>query len=292
MGTVHLKAIQNGGLGATAWPMRTFRQSVLIEFEPVANNEEVDVLGVTYVASLQDFPGVTWPRLISPFSLRPLQGPNPTLCADVVLPFEVGLINRIEDWRQGMTGPVRFQVRFNVDAHLRDARMPQIKAQIDQQSVLDISVTRDDWLPVLKQLEWGVFQVIEIPSATLSREKRFKEALEILDRGVAAMRGGDWPAAVTHARRALEAAAHVANPDGDNRQAFRDLLESAIPGEENAPKREALSGLMSALTPLRNQTAHGRNLRSQIGRAEAELSITVAAAVFRYMGAVAKIEEE
>lgn len=99
-----------------------------------------------------------------------------------------------------------------------------------------------------------------------------------------AFRQGQWSTVVTDARRALEAAAGMAAPNGDRRAKFEALLAQVLPHDTDEPKRDTLGGLMLALKDLRDHSAHVNDIRFQVEREDAELALTVAISIFRFMG--------
>jgi len=100
------------------------------------------------------------------------------------------------------------------------------------------------------------------------------------------------PGTVTECRKACEAAAGYAareagqeSPERETRKAFEALALKVFSEETEKAKRETLSGLMMALGHLRNAGgAHAWRFEAQILREDAEVALTVAMAIFRYMG--------
>ena len=94
-------------------------------------------------------------------------------------------------------------------------------------------------------------------------------------------------AGVMEARKACEAAALEAHAEAatEPAAAFKKLAEDILPAESDEPKRRALNQFMTGLRELRNPVAHGHS-ETQINRAEAELALTVAVSLFRYIGEV------
>lgn len=92
---------------------------------------------------------------------------------------------------------------------------------------------------------------------------------------------------MTEARKACEAAALEVQADAtaDPGPAFEKLMTHVLPADADKSKRKALHHFMTGLAQLRHPGAHG-HFETQIERAEAELALTVAMSLFRYIGEV------
>ena len=141
------------------------------------------------------------------------------------------------------------------------------------------TVQRDEWLEVLKTIGWQEYEVFEIPTAPLYRVERFTGALDLLDQAVKAFWAGEDDTCAVRARRALEAAATV-----NTKQAYEQLWCAVLPDAVDTPKRDALDQFARGIGALRHQAAHGGNLHFQLRRSDAQLALTVAIALFRYLG--------
>jgi hypothetical protein len=71
----------------------------------------------------------------------------------------------------------------------------------------------------------------------------------------------------------------------DPRAAFEKLVMHILPSDADKPKREAMSLFMLGLAQLRHPGAHG-SFETQIDRPDAEVAVTVAVSLFRYIGEV------
>jgi hypothetical protein len=153
-----------------------------------------------------------------------------------------------------------------------------------EQVYATVNVDRDHWISILGAIGWDEFSIFEVPVLSLKRHEQLQKGLGILAEAQTAFRQGQWSTVVTDARRALEAAAGVAAPNGDRKAKFEALLTQVLPQEMDKPKRETLEGLMLALKDLRDHSAHVNDIRFQVEREDAELALTVAISIFRFMG--------
>jgi hypothetical protein len=156
-----------------------------------------------------------------------------------------------------------------------------------QQVQVAIAIQRDQWLNLLTALQWDEFQVFEVAVRSMIRVEGFVKALGHLQAAQVAFRQGQWSVTVTEARKACEAAALEVQADAaaDPGPAFEKLMTHVLPAAADKPKRKALNHFMMGLAQLRHPGAHG-NVETQIDRAEAELALTVAVSLFRYIGEV------
>ncbi|WP_157061392.1 hypothetical protein [Anaeromyxobacter dehalogenans] len=224
----------------------------------------------------------------------------------LMLPFSRALVQRIEDWRQGRGGPLRLEIRGDiVFRRLKKLALPAgdkkaapggqmpwqpeqhlvVASPLEQEQVhLTVNVDRDHWISILRAIGWDEFSVFEVPVLGLKRHEQLQKGLAILTEAQNAFRQGQWSTVVTDARRALEAAAGAATADGDRRAKFEALLAQVLPLDTDEPKRDTLEGLMLALKDLRDHSAHVNDIRFQVEREDAELALTVAISIFRFMG--------
>jgi hypothetical protein len=295
-------AAQNGLVSGTRLPIMALHQSMILHWK---EDEEVEAHSVRYTATLPDIPGIMWPELSTDLGPTSVRTRGEVYCG-LLLPFNRPLLQQVEDWRQGRSIPVRIEIRGSVifrrikkltvpegprkDTPSGQAPWPQerqllMPSPLEQEQVyLTVSIDRDRWLSILSTVGWDEFSVFEVPVLGLKRHERLHKALTILGEGQTAFRQGQWSTVVTDARRALEAAAGVAAANGDRKAKFEALLSQVLPDAVDTPKRETLAGLMFALKDLRDNSAHVNDIRFQVEREDAELALTVAISIFRFMG--------
>ncbi len=285
-------------------PTRMLYQQVSAEWR---GDGEVELCSVRYHATM-DNPRISWPQThitVGPDRLR--QGRSAHFAFS--LPFESSFIRAVEDWRLGRSDPLHIQVRANLyfrrvtDLPLpvpdRQAK-PQGPAGIELLSsrretfrelsapehgdgYLPITINRDRWLDILKTVGWEEFEVFELPVRRIGGQERLAEGLKHLRLAQTAFRQGQWATTAVEARKACEAAATVDGPEANRKHRLEALVNEVLPSDQDSAKRDMLEGMMKALVPLRNQGAHA-NIRMAVEREDAELSLTVAIAIFRYMG--------
>ncbi len=301
-------AEQSGSISGSHLPVMALEQQIKLSWK---ENEEIEVHSLRYTASLPDLPGISWPESSShlgPVHVRAHGEVNTRL----LLPFHRAFVQRIEDWRQGRSVAIRIeiwgsitfrrikkiavpdgpkkelagQVPWQPERHLLEA------SALEQEQVrLSVNVERDHWISILGVIGFDEFSIFEVPVLSLKRHEQFQKGLAILAQAQSAFRQGQWSTVVTDARRALESAAGMAAPNGDRKAKFEALLAQVLPGVMDEPKRDTLEGLMLALKDLRDHSAHVNDIRFQVEREDAELALTVAISIFRYMGeALARVQ--
>jgi hypothetical protein len=296
------EAEQNGAISGSHLPMRALHQSVTLHWK---EDQEVEAHTFKYTATLPDIPGIMWPELtthLGPASVRE----HGDVYTRLLLPFDRALAHRIEDWRQGRSAAVRIEIRGNVvfrrinkfavpDGPKKEPSPGQVTWQpqrhllmssaLEQDQVYTtVNIDRDHWISILAAIGWDEFSVFEVPVLSLKRHEQLQKGLALLAEAQSAFRQGQWSTVVTDARRALEAAAGIAAPNGDRRAKFEALLAQVLPADRDEPKRDTLGGLMLALKDLRDHSAHVIDVRFQVEREDAELALTVAISIFRFMG--------
>ncbi len=296
---------QNGNLQASRLPWKTFRLPVSVRIE---NDDEVELCSVEYWAAIGG-PTHSWPTVSQSAGPQRLSSRGGTAYVSLGFPFDDEFIRAIEDWRQGGAGPVKFEVYLNLvyraieqvplPRELEGAVMkprsdvvrPESQRFVEQlgrpeteQVRLPVELNRDAWIAMLRSMGWDEFHLFEVPVRVLKRNETLARGLRHLDEAQAAFRQGQWDMAITETRRAVEAAARTVQPEGDMKSATSTLLLAVFPDDHDEAKRKAVSGTMMALADLRNQTAHGHNLRIQVRREDAEFALTVAISLFRYLG--------
>ncbi|MCA3014818.1 MAG: hypothetical protein INH41_20735 [Myxococcaceae bacterium] len=277
------------------FPSPTLRLQAEFRWE---GNTDIEISSARLSASIAEIPGANWPEMPLPIASSDIS-PNRSMYVNVALPVERRFIEAIENWRSGRSVPIRMEghASFNYrpveSFELQVARDPQGKDRrvlrtlgpsSGGQARFSLQLQRDQWLEVLKGLGWNEFIVFEMAVRPLVRHERFKKAFELLDHAQVALRQGQWASAATDSRKAVEAAATAAAPDGDQRARFDALLAEVLPDAHDGAKRAMLGNLMVALRDLRNEAAHANSLLAQVEREDAELAFGVAVAVFRYIG--------
>lgn len=277
------------------FPSPTLRFQAEFRWEGSTN---IEISSARLTASLPDIPGTSWAEMPLPIGHPEVQ-PHRSTYVNIALPIDRRFIEVVENWRCGRSVPLRLDGRadFNYrpievfelptprDEHGRERRtLRALGTATNGQARFTISIQRDQWLTILKALGWNELLVFEMSVRSLNRHEHFKKAFELLDHAQTALRQGQWAMAATESRKALEAAAAAVTPEGDQRKRFDALLGEVLPDEHDEAKRAMLNSLMVALRDLRNEAAHGNNLRAQVEREDAELAFAVATAVFRYMG--------
>jgi HEPN domain-containing protein len=247
------------------------------------------LINVSYSGSVEGLSGVEWPRtpvVLAPNVLRS----GEQHIEHFVFPVHRDFLRAFEDWRQGRALPLRVNVTAMVywfgEQGARPAGIPS-----QEQVHLSLDVGRDQWLGLLAVLGWDEFETFEIPVSVPKQHETLRRGLEHLHAAQAAYRLGHWPTVVMDARKAMEAAASASSDESDRKAKVKALVESIVQGEHNQAKRDTLSSLMLAIRQLRDEAAHGGNLGCQIQREDAELALTVAVSIFRYMGhSLARLE--
>lgn len=277
------------------FPSPTLRFQAEFRWE---GSTSIEISSARLTASLPDIPGTSWAEMPLPIGHPEVQ-PHRSTYVNIALPIDRRFIEVVESWRCGRSVPLRldgradfsyreietFELQVPRNEQGRERRMFRaLGSAAGAQARFTISIQRDQWLTILKALGWNELLVFEMSVRPLNRQERFKKAFELLDHAQTALRQGQWAMAATESRKALEAAATAVTPEGDQRKRFDALLDEVLPDEHDEAKRAMLGGLMVALRDLRNEAAHGNNLRAQVEREDAELAFAVAAAVFRYMG--------
>ncbi len=294
-------AEESGSISGSHLPMMALQQSVTLRWK---EDEEVEAHSLQYTASLPEIPGTVWPEMSAHLGPANVRG-HGDVYTRLLLPFDRALVQRIEDWRQGRSGAVRIDIRGNVvfrrikklvvegaKKELPPGQVPWqperhllMPSALEQGQVyLMVNIDRDRWISILGAVGWDEFSVFEVPVLGLKRHEQLQKGLGILAEAQSAFRQGHWSTVVTDTRRALEAAAGMAAPNGDRKAKFEALLAQVLPEDTDEPKRDTLEGLMLALKDLRDHSAHVNDIRFQVEREDAELALTVAISIFRFMG--------
>jgi hypothetical protein len=283
-----------GRFSARLLPFMELRRGVELGWK---GDDDIDLLAVQYIASCNNdgLAAGNWSDALAPVYPQTVPG-HGRVRVELCFPVSAAFIRRVEDWRQGRTVEIRLEVWLRpVWRPIRTMTVPVNGGGAAGQQVLSLhatsemeschfglSIGRDEWVALLPQLGFDAVETFEVAVTSMKRHERFQKALQLLGEAQAAFRLGQWSTVVTDARRALEAAAATTGEDGKKR--FDALVDWLLPGEENEAKRGVLSALMEALRDLRNESAHVRDLRAQIEREDAELALTVAISIFRFIG--------
>jgi HEPN domain-containing protein len=147
--------------------------------------------------------------------------------------------------------------------------------------------TRDEWVSALKGLGYDELEIFELPVRRLREHPEHAKAVAALRRAQEQFRTGSWNECVLNSRLAVETLGHVSAPeeakgDGPNLHLLLDRITPS--GEDGEPRRKALDKLFLALRELRHPAAHAHLPGRDMERAEAELALSTALTVFRYVG--------
>jgi hypothetical protein len=236
-----------------------------------------------------------WPIQRIPLGPQELGGHSREIGQFLPLPTDHRRLEWIEARRNG-GGPMTLDVHCNVysrpistasvaDSAGKSFTVRSLGVPGATSAGVQVAVERDQWLTILRFLGWGETEVFEITAEPFRKNERLRDALTHLRAAEDAMRLGHWASAVTEARKAVEVAAEV---DGDmdpaaRKNAFAKLLSEVFPDDASDARRSTAKDVMLALAHLRHAGAHG-NVRLQLERADAELSLRLATALFTYLG--------
>lgn len=283
-----------GRFSARFLPFMELRRSVELRWK---GDNDIDLLAVQYSASCNNdgLAAGNWSDALSPVHPRTVEG-HGQVRVELCFPVSAAFIRRVEDWRQGRAFEIRLDVWLRpvwrpirtttVSVNVGGAATPQVlslHAKTETESChFGLSIGRDEWVALLPLLGFDGVETFEVAVTSMKRHERFQRALQHLGEAQTAFRQGQWSTVVVDARKALEAAAATAGEDDESR--FPALVDELLPGAENTSKRKVLSGMMLALRDLRNVSAHVRDIRVHIQREDAELALTVAISIFRFIG--------
>lgn len=210
------------------------------------------------------------------------------------LPFDPHLIREIERAHPGHTDLI-FTATFNIkwrevsSFHVQSHGQPEKSHTVrslsetqNQQRSLTIVLNRDRWIEILRAIGWENFEIFEVPTQGLQSVPSLQKGLELIRQAETAFHRHEWPDVVGKVRRACVTSAAELAPNRDAATGFKLLFEKALPDEEDEPKRTMLQELTKSLTHLRAEVEHPKGM--QLGRRDAELALTVAISIFRYLG--------
>jgi len=292
----------NGSVGARPLPVRSLEIPLTLTWK---GNGSVEVLALEWWGNFPNFPGLDTPPTLVVVAPEQLDGGTASSEVSVLLRTIIDgrFIQQLEDRRNG-GGPVAIKLWLNIHYRaltvLEVPRPPppggnaretlslrSLSHPLRKQVQFEIVLQRDEWLALLANLHWDEFQVFEVAVRAMRKVEGFQKALGHLRQAQVAFRQGQWSATVVEARRAFEAAALEVHAGAatDPRAAFEKLMTHILPAESDKPKREAMKHFMLGLGQLRHPGAHG-TFETQIERADAELALTIAVSLFRYIGEV------
>jgi hypothetical protein len=148
----------------------------------------------------------------------------------------------------------------------------------DRMQPVEVTISRDQWLQMLSQLQQDDVEVIELPRSVTKDSEEFAEYLRELREASGAYSRGEYQTAVVSSRKAVEAVLGT-----DMKAGAEQLTKMLFPLDEDAPRRELVDMLLRALGPLRNASAHGKDPRFRVTRADAEFCVVLACQLYRYM---------
>lgn len=145
------------------------------------------------------------------------------------------------------------------------------------------TIARDTWLDVLKKVGYGETEVFELPAFSLAgTDGHSKRMVERLHEAVTSLRASDASGALAKSRQAFESIASGLG-SGNTGKGFGILLEAARPGLVEAPKREALNKLFSALADFQHLGRHDKPPFTPIDNADGELAVQLSLALGHYL---------
>lgn len=292
----------NGSVGARPLPVRSLEIPLILRWN---GNGSVEVQSLEWWSQFPNYPGLDTPPTLVAVAPQQLDGGTAAADADVLLRSIIGgpFIQQLEERRNG-GGPVTMKLWLNIHHRMltvlefpgpprpgTNARetvsVRMLSHPLRKQIQFDIVLQRDEWLRILADLHWDEFEVFEVAVHRMRRIEGFQKALGHLRQAQVAFRQGQWSVTVVEARKACEAAALEVQADAakEPRAAFEKLMTHILPADADKPKRDAMSLFMLGLGQLRHPGAHG-SFETQIERADAELALTVAVSLFRYIGDV------
>lgn len=245
-----------------------------------------------------------WPKIYIPLGGLDLTGSSSTHPV-VPLPWTPGLISKIESARAASGGTLAIKAEGYVRYHeLVEISLPEQPnkyvnrsqrfpgTQHTEHFQVSGHCHRDQWVGILKQIGWEDYAVFELPVRRISQHPDLAAGFKRLQQAHAAFRNENWPGTVTECRAAMESAVSVVveaktgqDAEKNRKAAYETFVRHVFPHENDGAKRETLSDLIQALSHLRHTGgAHGWDFRAQVLREDAELALTVATAIFRYVG--------
>lgn len=145
------------------------------------------------------------------------------------------------------------------------------------------TIARDTWLDVLKRVGYGETEVFELPAFALGgTDEHSRRMVERLNEAVTSLRASDASGALAKSRQAFEGIASALG-SGHTGKGFGILLEAARPGLVEAPKREALNKLFSALADFQHLGRHDKPPFTSIDNVDGELAVQLSLALGHYL---------
>lgn len=145
------------------------------------------------------------------------------------------------------------------------------------------AIPRDTWLELLRRVRYGESEVFEIQSFTLEgTSEHSRRMIERLNEAVAALRTHDPSGALAKCRQAFEGLA-TGFGAGNTKKGFEIVFEAARPGAIEAPKRDALNKIMTAIAEFQHLGRHDKPPFTAIDRLDGELTVQIALALAHYL---------
>lgn len=260
-----------------------------------ASDKVFDVIGASFWLSRDKRLHLQTPE--APALCRPDRVyPGRVVYLTLQIPMSMATLRAIEDTRSGQP-PGTIEIPLNLryqrvrrvalpgpDGRPSEVEIPE--GPSGEQIHLRTDINREHWLQALAAMGYEEFEVIELPVRRLRQHPPHAEAVGLLRRAQEQFRVGSWNECILNSRLAVEKLGHASSPEALKEKGpnFNHLWETIAPGEDGAPRRAALDRLSLALRDLRHPAAHVHLPGRDMERAEAELALSVALTVFRYVG--------
>ncbi len=233
-----------------------------------------------------------------PWQSYPIGGSEQATYAQwLPLPFDPHLIEEIERANSGHKD-LTFNALLNIRwREVTKIPLPSVREDHEEslmvrsygeatmeQRPLTIQLNRDRWLEILRSIGWENFEIFEVPTAGLRQIEPLAKGLEILRQAEAAYHRHEWRDVVQKSRLSCVTAAAEAAPGSGTPEGYAALFKKAFPDEVDGAKRKLLDQLSRSLADFRAEAEHPTGLGMQYDRRDAEMALTVALSIFRYLG--------
>ncbi|HEY3448329.1 MAG TPA: hypothetical protein VGK67_18375 [Myxococcales bacterium] len=268
--------------------------SISVEHE----ERPVELLALEFDVGFFGVEACSFPKRTMPLPTRELKADSQAYF-QITFPTPRERLEAIEEYRKGggplplrMTGNLTYREVSRCEVASWDAKgaaNKRVIRSLEEPSVLNVqlsmSVSRDEWLHLLKAMGFGETTVIEIPAERLTAVEELAAGMKALAEASDKFRLGHWSDAAVAARSAIDIAAGLgANTTPDEREAsFAELLRKALPNEADV-RAKALKQVMQGMSTIRTKGAHGA-IDFQVEREDAEFALAISSAIFRYLGA-------
>jgi hypothetical protein len=229
---------------------------------------------------------------------NPSLAPDQESVAQLMIDLPATVLKGIEDHRRNRDGTVALRLDIEGSAAplvtIKDRNSQPLSDQVvgpvtsasvdvrDHAERPEFMIGRDVWLDLLKRVGYGETEVFEVSRFTLEgTDEHSRRMVERLQEAVAAARTGDPCGALAKSRQAFEGWGSGAG--GNPKKGFEILLAAARPGDVQAPKREKLDALLSALADFQHLGRHDRPPFTPVDAADAELGVQVSLALANYL---------